>query len=927
MKRSSILPKIVLAMLILALSFALFACIGKGKKDPEPTPDPTPEVSILDKIGDIVLFANPILDSAKSIKKDSTISADAGLSVWYKTEKSEETFTLGIKGNVSKTSASDLAIKFKTSKQDWVDLAYVGNKLYLNQPVTAVNSTAWNARSEGAAYPTDSVEFDVSAFNGSVDVVMDVVMDVIADVVAGEGFQGLKLDEIGKMLKEDPTISKLKVDTLISLETPTEGKNGKYVITTKPALFTNIKSLVVGPEIALGLTVGGIMDMIFGEETPELKIEANVANEVVNQLAVGFTSGDKKTQGKLIIDITKLAVGNSKAVTVSAPSSTAKALKVSAEAKVGHKKDMDVNLDVYASANDFANKALAYAEANIRKGSNNYVLKGIANQSELKFNMGDLFTAVGKTTSSTSTDYVAKLHNDAGATTLVAMAKDGITQWSKDYYANKGKSHGTKQTGTVANPEKGLMVNIYEFFGGKAADLGTNVTDKFDASKDTAKYNAPSEKQMMTAVANFKIGKCSISQYLNGITIDTTSDKDNYLNTVKSVLARFAGAQSWILGYNLIKSDLSAVKAWSDLFTLDNWVVLKDGKVDDGAIQTAGKAANGKYTYGIFNWDTENYNGGVVVTKAGDNNDLLDAVNWFTKWDPENSGTPVAFTAENISKYANFNLAKAGRFFGDDIVFSKAQKDAIEALPEFVAYQNACDAYDAAKKAYEKAEKDYNANMNADTYSAMTSKKTAMDNAKTERDNKHEAYETAFRTWIGGEANITTAADKVIKAVIGYDNDGAAAGSNYLQALINGGMYLNLGSVKNEGICGFVEIRPSIESEDLFAKVKVSLGFVENTVVTKAAAATFDANAIDLTARDEDESHKIKFFNDDDELVALATVEEGKVVYYNPAGTAKIDKPADCSAKYVNIGDADEKTGILGELLKIWDGYCTTFIA
>ena len=944
MKRSSIFTKVLLMVLILVLALALFAC--NKKKDPEPEPEPEVQSNTLEKIGNIVLYADPLLKSVKSIKADSTISADLGLSVYYKTATSEDKYTLTVAGNIKGDSGSDAEITFSNTKNPkMIDLAYIGNKLYLQQPLTAINTKQggvdWETKQKDGILFTDSASFDVSAFNPSVDSAMWILMDVISTAVAGEGFQSLNLADIGKMLKEDDTISKLNVDSLITLE----DIEGGYRITTKPALFNTIKNLLGGTEVALGLTVGGIMDMVFGEETPTLVIEATLTGEgesrVVNKLVLGFVSGDNKTSGNITININKLTVSSSKAVSLTAPAYTNKALKLNAKAAVGHDKDMSVDFSAYANAN-FSDAYLAYAEALIKKGASDYTLKGVANKSELKFNMGQLFTAVGKSSGSASTDYYAKLHNDGAYTDIVTMANKGAAQWKADYIANKSTGNGTKQTGTQAHPEYTLMDNIYEFFGGNVAALGTNAADKKDDDTNFVyKYKDPTEAQMLTAVKNFKIGECTIGKYVEDkISIDTTSTKDNYLNTVKSILARFAAAKAdgknWIIGYNLIKDDLSAVKTWGDLFELDNWIIRvdKDGKkvLDDQAIQDAGKT-NGKYTYGIFNWDTENYNGGVVLTKAGDNNDLLDAVNWFTKWDPDGNGTTDTFTAANISELANFHLAKAGRYLGDGIVFTSGEKTTIKGWAETTAYEDAQDAYDAAKKAYNKAKDAYNSNMSETTYNAMIAAETAKKNAAETRDTKHKAYEDKFKEWAGD--NITTYADKVIKAVTGYDNDDAAVGTNYLQSAINDGMYLNLGSEKNKGIYGFVELRVSSDpASDLYARVEASLGFVENTVVTDATAATFDAAAINLTEREMEgagDAAKVKFYNKaaTPEVVALAGVNaNGDVVYYSPAdGTTVITKPEDCEAKYVNVGDAEEKTGILGELLKIWDGYCTTFAA
>ena len=825
MKRSSIITKIVLALLIVAMIFAFAAC-GKKKKTTPTTPDTPATVSAIEQLSEIITKAAPIIDTVKGIDKNSTVSLDLGLSVDYKSGTNSDSYALSLKGNVAKTNPS-LAINFKTKQQEWLNVTYLKSNgkamAYLNQPLTAVNTTGWDP--DASTVKTDKVSFDVTALEPSVNSAMEVVMDVLEGLAKSQALKDLDLASLGTSLKE--TLNGINLDSMITIETTDSG----YTIKSTPELFKTVRDLLGSTVIAAGITVNDVMNMLFKDETPTIVIDAGIANNAVNKIALGYTFSDGD-YGKIVIDLAKLSTSST--VDISAPSGyEQKALKASANAYVGHDKDLDVTFDAYANAN-FSDAYLAYAQATIKTAAENYTLKGVATNSDdkniIKFNMAGIYDALGLAKPAV-TDYTAVLHDNKTTTrdefSIVKMINDGVADWNTDYFANKGKAKPAdpNPTGTTTNPTKSIIVSIYEFLGGNLADLGTNATDKNYKAGDEVKYNDPTEKQVMTAL-DAKIGK-----YVN-FTIDKTSNSDNYLKTVKNILALFAANDQWIIGYDLVKTDLSGITTWKDFGTFSKWVELENGKVKDSAIQTAGKNNNTQYQYGIFNWDTDNYNGGVIITKEGEHNDLLDAVNVFVKWAPNGEEQAVAFTSENISEYMNYYIAALGYYMGDGVIFSASDKEAIDAADAIIA--------DSTK-------------------------------TKEEKDAAQAVLDGFYTT-----AN----ANAVLTKVLGYT---PATGTNSLKTMIDEGMYLNLGSQKNKGIYGFVELRVSEAANSaVFARASIGIEFVANTVVTDATAATFANDAIDLTA-------------------------------YTGSGD---------DAVYTNVGDAEERTGILGELLKIWDGYC-----
>ena len=118
----------------------------------------------------------------------------------------------------------------------------------------------------------------------------------------------------------------------------------------------------------------------------------------------------------------------------------------------------------------------------------------------------------------------------------------------------------------------------------------------------------------------------------------------------------------------------------------------------EGAKVTAGE--DGNMDCGIVEWNTKTWSGGLSVTAAGDNNDLLDAVNLFAKngkdgkfvLDSEGAGA----NDTNMVDLLNFYIAAFGKFLPDGFVFTAEQKAAIktaDAMTDETAKKTELDKY------------------------------------------------------------------------------------------------------------------------------------------------------------------------------------------------------------------------------------------
>lgn len=866
MKKSSIFTKIMLAMVLVALVFALVAC--NGDEDDPPAPTPTPEPTLVDRLVEIIKSVDPLLANVKSIEAGSKVGLDLGLGVDYKSEGKGETYKLGIKGNIAATDP-ELAINFNKGVKEWFNLTYVGDKLYLGQPLTAVNTTV--------ASKMDTVSYDVAALNPAVDDLMYVAMEFIADTV--KSIPAIDFTELAGAIESlFATLGSLDLSSLLDI---TGSAASGYTLSVTPEAFGILKLALANTAIIPGvLTVGAIIDAVFPDKAPMLEIKIKVSDGMLNGVELGYKFDDDN-YGKLTLD---LSLSLTSKVTVTAPSGyTDKALNAGVELGVPGK-GATAKLEAFVNPDFSADgKYLGYASLDI----NDQVSEGYFDGSSAGFDIAKVYAAINGGQSNNlidatqrATKFTATFKDDKGEVdSLVKIINRGAAKVKADYIADKGKPAGGEGGSTTdpKEPSKSLFVTIYGWLGGNVEALGTVTADDEDK---TESYNDPTEQQMMQAL------KAKIGDYVR-FEIDTgdpagTADKPvytNYIKTIKSLLKLVADNDQWIIGFDLVKEDLSGLTEIKDLIAFDKWIVLDENdKVvtpEDGS-------------YGIFNWDKTNWNGGVKLTVEGENNDLLDAVNVFAK--RKVSEGDDKFTTEYLSEVINYYIASLAVYMN---VYTAEQLTAIATADRALL---------VAKNKY------------------LRSEKTAADEVAW------EAAQTTHKTTLKNYFTATVA-NGVIKAVLGFEG----STQNYLKEIADTGLYIRIACVKDAGLNGSIALLPNIEStlDDAYAYVSGHIGFADdNEVATKAAAVkesmgttgvleltdhtsiTADSeNADDYRIIDEFEDGTEKVYIDDDTLPSGASV--GDYIYVT-------DKEGNFvySDKYAN-GEI-----ILKQLMEMVGAYC-----
>lgn len=799
MKKSSLLTKIMLSLVLVALVFALVACNG-DKEPSNPTPKPQPqEQTLAEQVVEIIQGVNPILKVVNDTKSDGTLGADLSLSVKYDIGGNSNDLALAVKANASTTNPA-AQISFKLKNQEWVNVTVNDGKVYLVQPLTALNT----------AGKTDGIKADIAALAPAVTDIMSIAMDVI---------DGMKIDlpadlatTIGDMLNKMGS----GITTLINIEKTDNG----YKLVLGSDIMGAVSTLVVPGVVGGTLTslvgkdlsdkaVGAIQGFL--KKNPELSIEIGMNNGAISGLAIGY---------KLDADTASLnldfSLSNDR-VSINNPNVGDKALNIGAVAELAQK-NLKAEAEVYGVADFSADlKNLVFATAKI----NNAESKGYFNGQTVYFDTNAVYEGLGQPAPE-NTKYnvtIGNINKDTYAktnTNVVKMINEAASNVKADYFNKKNAASNASYADAATAPSKSLNQTVYEKLGGKLV-----------LNKDGKSYQDVSEQDVMKLL-NEKIGN-----YIR-FALDTTSSANNYFNTVKNILTLFGQNDQWIIGYDFIKGegttvDLSGLTKMDDFMTFGNWINMENGKVK--------VPANMNGVFGIFNWDTTTYHGGVTLSKEGAQNDLLDAVNVFVATGKTTDDNYKDVDATFLAEFADYYVAALGYYFGE---FDEATMNKIDAIDMKYAY---------AKFQY------------ATATATDDSAKVAFDAAKKEHKEALKDYYTS------------AVANKVFTKILGvsFENNERS----YLAQLIEDGLYIHLGSVKDEGINGFIEIKDTLEGTKSYAFVSGHINVVDNDIAAKITAANINPADYDtdlftpakVTENDDDADYYAK----------IATVENTNV--------------------------------------------------
>lgn len=826
MKKTSTLTKILLSLVLVALVFAIVACTPSDDNNNKKPKDDTKkeELTLSQQVVEIVNGVGPILDVINNAKADGTLGASIALAVDYNIDGTQDRYELGIKANANATNPG-AQISFKQSAQEWFNLTYVDSKAYLVQPATALNTKN----------KVDSVMADLTALNPAVQDIMYIAMDVIAGLELNINTNDIadSVDELLQSLGQS-------IGNLLTIQSSNSGYSivlGSEIMgllqTMLPSLLGGTINGLVGEDLG-GQIMGYIKDFL-GTEGLELSISIGFdSNKAINGLEIGYKMGSDS--GKIDLDLEL----SSSAIAITAPSAGNKALNIGLDAALGQK-GLSADLDIYGAANlakDGNN--LAFAELALNGANKSYAA---FNGTTAAIDIAGMLDFIGDEGAASKYKATIQTRNNDGQLqpkSVVELINGFAAEAKADYIAGKASNADEAEELSMS-----IEQTIYTMLGGEL-----ELNSKGDAYKEVT------EKQMMALVDSI------VGDYVR-FAIDTESKENNYLGTVKNIIALFADNQDWIVGHAFVdKEKLEAVTSFGDL--------VKFGWFDTEA---TGDDA------GIFNWDTTTYSGGVVLTKPGEHNDLLDAVNVFVALGKED-GEYVDIDAKLFADLGNYYLAALGYYFGVYDSEEMAMIDQIDLKYEYAKFQ-----YDQGAISEE------------DLAAAKEEHKAAL-----------SVYYTEER------------ANEVLQVLLG--TQAATEEMSELEALIAGGLELHLGSTPNAGINGFIELRSSVDTTVSYVKIAGNFNVVDNTIDKMVEEA-----GIDYASEDYAELYAPETITSDSEYAdaykVIATTSNGvkEVNYDEETGSysynyLKVDDEFVYSDRYENGEDLLTTLGeVLGMLL------------
>ncbi len=595
--KKNLLVKVIISFVMLTLLFSLAAC----KKPVEEVITPPEEATAMEQLIGIIKGADGLVKALNGI--DGNFNVDADISVNKKTSDDDDTYVLGVKGNLN-NSSPELLVNFKSNDTENVAIGYKSSKLYIKQPLTAVNMK----QDGSAADDSDAIVVDITALSPSVGNLMAMVMSMLADVnipldfdKLGEDLEGF-VGEIGSL------------DDFIIFKEITNGNRlevSEMLVNTLKGVV--LKEMLAGPIGSVGnMLINNIFDT---NEGLELIFKSNVFIEVyknseatINGVKLGFAATDG-TAASITIDLNKFNnSATDKATITFGDEYEAKSLNLNVGATLPQKSlsavvDATVTPDFSVKNKVIASGGLSFFDPNGAEPNSVHEIPAYFDGSSAFFNTAGAYSTIeqlagaGTISAPENTLYKASVYKTTTSGTESTTLVDMINQKVADLKAEFDTEEEEEEE--ESGPSKGIMHKVYELLGGELTKE-TNKDGKLEYVKIT-------EANILQQI-NIKVG-----DYTRFVIYE--KDKtDSYGDVFENIEELFNHNKDWIIG-------------------------------------TTTSQASGDY--GIFNWSKDNWNGGATLYKAdADNDDLLYAVNVFLQKEDKTS-----ISTTDVADFCNYYVS------------------------------------------------------------------------------------------------------------------------------------------------------------------------------------------------------------------------------------------------------------------------------
>ena len=504
--------RILLALVMVSLVFALVACSGGDDKKPGGDKHTThvddngdgkcdvcgetmqtggdETASLAEEVDKILSTLSPYLNAFKNAKADSAIGIDLGIGGYFKTtgtNKSNNNFKLNVAANAN-AKDPELALGVSVNDEDYLRIGYKGAALYLLEGLNLINTEDTSS---------NKIKMDVSYLETGIKNATAVGMEYLEWFVTNT-LSGLDLDDLRKGLTvkgddgSDPLIA--MADGLL---TATSTANGATITVSEDNMqniISLLKSMVIPKETwakidSMVNTVIGYaaklfennqevydiiskltLDTILSEYVPSLEIRAGYDNGAIKTLDIAIVLAKLNVELGLNIDLNTLSLEEK--ANISFSGYNAKDLVSQVKVDLDNKGLSGVLDLVINTSNAFAADKNPIASATMKINEQAKAVEAAFDGQTVYLDMTNAFTVLGAAApADTKFSYVIK-DKDGEPTSvqnIVLNALNGLT------YVAPGAA---AQNAAAASGESlGIWGTIYQMLGGENASASTTMND------------------------------------------------------------------------------------------------------------------------------------------------------------------------------------------------------------------------------------------------------------------------------------------------------------------------------------------------------------------------------------------------------------------------------------------------------------------
>lgn len=510
--------KILLALVMVALVFAMVACNGGNKpnnggnttkdcgdgkhvdanndgkcdKCGKEMPKAEEKVSLDTELKKLIGKVGPYVDTLKEVKKDSKVGIDVGLGAYYSytgTNAAAGNFKLNVKGNLSANDPQaeiGLTLNGQNAKDDGEDyfkLGYKGGKIYLTEALNKINNK------NGSTVEANKMAMNVAAIEDGIKNAASVGMEYLAYLGGLDALKNLDLvglidslsaqiggfDALGGFIKPSTTA------TATEFTIDEEGVKGILGLLSVAGINLETYSGTIDTVLDYADRVLGFSQSIFGLEEgekltyalimskylPSLTIRANYEGEALNSIDIAIAMNEINFEFGLSV---KLATfGIDKTVSISS-TGTEKDIAGAINVNLGRKGLEGVLEYVINTGDALAKDGNTVASARLTVNGQEAV-KAMFDGQKVYMDASKAFEAIGATAPADAkltykSDFAWKFQDGTSESSLIAAINHGLNGLK---YTEPKQSTDTPATDEPAaeDPTAGIFTTIYNILAGE----------------------------------------------------------------------------------------------------------------------------------------------------------------------------------------------------------------------------------------------------------------------------------------------------------------------------------------------------------------------------------------------------------------------------------------------------------------------------